>query len=58
VPRPDERGGAALDEYLMRLAGRFREMLRDPKMRTQIESAVRDFRFPLERIDLNGEDRG
>lgn len=58
VPQPDERGGAALDEYLMRLAGRFREMLRDPKTRTHVVNAVRGFRHPLERIDLSGEDRG
>jgi ribosomal protein L16 Arg81 hydroxylase len=58
VPQPDERGGAALDEYLMRLAGRFRELLRDPKVKAQVAGAVRNFRHPLERIDLNGEDRG
>ena len=58
VPQPEERGGAALDEYLMRVAGRFRELLRDPKVKAQIAGAVRNFRHPLERIDLNGEDRG
>lgn len=52
VPQPDERGGAALDEYLMRLAGRMREMLRDPKVRAAVAEQARHFRFPLQSIKL------
>ena len=58
VPHPDERGGAALDEYLMRMVGRMREMLRDPKVRDQIAGVIRNYRFPIERIDVADEGRG
>jgi ribosomal protein L16 Arg81 hydroxylase len=52
VPQPDERGGAALDEYLMRLAGRLREMLRDPKVRAQLETQLKNFANRPQRIKL------
>ena len=52
VPQPDERGGAALDEYLMRLAGRMRELLRDPKVRGQLEAHLRNFSFQSHSIKL------
>jgi hypothetical protein len=52
VPQPDERGGAALDEYLMRLAGRLREMLRDPKLRAQLETQLKNFANRPQRIKL------
>lgn len=52
LPHPDERGGAALEEHLMRLAGRMREILREPKTRAHIEQIVRDFRHPLQHIKL------
>ena len=52
VPQPDERGGAALDEYLMRLAGRMREILRDPKVRSQLEGHLRNFTFQSHTIKL------
>jgi ribosomal protein L16 Arg81 hydroxylase len=52
VPQPDERGGAALDEYLMRLAGRMREMLRDPKLRAQLDKHLRNFANRPQRIKL------
>jgi hypothetical protein len=55
VPQPGVREGKALDEYLMRMAGRIREILRDPIVRAQIETAIRGFRHPTDRIDLPGD---
>jgi hypothetical protein len=52
LPSPELRGGAALDEHLMRLVGRMREMLRDPKARARVEQLIRDFRSPVERLKL------
>lgn len=52
LPHPSERGGKALDEHLLRLAGRMRELLRDPKLRGQIEKTIRDCRFAADRIAL------
>ena len=52
LPSPTVRGGAALDEYLMRFAGRIREMLRDPKMRAHLEQKQRDFAYPTQSIKL------
>jgi len=57
VPSPDAQGGKVLDEHLMRLAGRMREILRDPKVRMQIDAAIRNFHFPVERIDVAGKVR-
>ena len=52
LPDPTAREGKALDEHLMRIAGRLRELLREPKIRTQIESAITGFRYPVDRIKL------
>jgi bifunctional lysine-specific demethylase and histidyl-hydroxylase MINA len=52
LPQPSVRGGAALEEHLMRIAGRLREILRDPKVRTQLDQIVTDFRNPVQRIKL------
>jgi bifunctional lysine-specific demethylase and histidyl-hydroxylase MINA len=52
VPQPDERDGAALNEYLMRLAGRMREILRDPKVRAQLEAYLRTYTFQSHSIKL------
>jgi ribosomal protein L16 Arg81 hydroxylase len=52
LPSPETRDGAALDEYLMRLAGRMREMLRDPQMRTELEAQMRNFAYPTQAIKL------
>jgi len=52
VPQPSVRGGAALDEYLMRLAGRMREILRDPTVRKQLEQMLAAYRNPVQRIKL------
>jgi hypothetical protein len=58
VPRPDERNGAALDEYLMRLAGRLRETLREPKFRAQLETLVTNFANRPQRIKLPDDSKG
>jgi bifunctional lysine-specific demethylase and histidyl-hydroxylase MINA len=52
LPQSSVRGGAALDEYLMRLAGRLREILRDPKMRAQLDQALAAYRNPVQRLKL------
>jgi hypothetical protein len=52
LPRPSHRGGQALDEHLMRMAGRLREMLRDPKVRAHLDVLIRDFRYPKQQIKL------
>lgn len=58
VPRPSERGGAALDEYLMRIAGRLRETLREPKFRAQLETLVTNFANRPQRIKLPDDSKG
>lgn len=52
LPNPPSRGAAALDEHLMRMAGRMREMLRDPKVRVRLDQLIRDFRMPDDHIKL------
>ena len=52
LPHPSVRGGQALDEHLMRMAGRVREMLRDPKIREHLDRLIRDFRYPTQHIKL------
>jgi bifunctional lysine-specific demethylase and histidyl-hydroxylase MINA len=57
LPRADVRAGATLEEHLMRIAGRMREMLRDPKIRAQLDRLIADFRHPTHRLKLP-EDAG
>lgn len=52
LPHPAARDGKALDEHLMRIAGRLRELLREPHIRTQIENLISGFRYPVDRIKL------
>lgn len=52
LPDPGLGGGAALDEHLMRIAGRLRELLRDPEVRAHLDQRMRDFRLPVQRIRL------
>jgi ribosomal protein L16 Arg81 hydroxylase len=52
VPQPVVRGGAALDEYLTQLADRVRALLRDPKLRADLDRYVAGYRYPIQRIKL------
>ena len=52
VPQPDERGGAALDEYLMRLAARVKSMFSDPGVHRHIKTIMQAHRNTHDRIDL------
>jgi len=52
LPHPSARDGKALEEQLMRIAGRMREMLREPAARAYIEAQMRDFPHPTQGIKL------
>ncbi len=52
IPHLSVRDGKATEEHLMRLAGRFRELLRDPQMMDQLKKTLSSFRFPRSTIKL------
>ncbi len=58
LPDPSLRNGQALDEHLMRMAGRLGAMLGDQNFRAQIAAFVRGFRTPTDAIDLPRDARG
>jgi ribosomal protein L16 Arg81 hydroxylase len=52
LAHPSARDGKALEEQLMRIAGRMREILREPSVRALIEAHMRDFPYPTQGIKL------
>lgn len=52
IPDPAVDGGKATEQHLTRLAGRFRELVREPEFQGKFVDNLRNFRFERQRIKL------